>query len=162
MLVSFGQNCLHLTFWPYWSSETYSHQYNYVKLTNIVIHACKNITEKMNLLKWCGLQLRLCLYSFRPIALKQFNNLTTIETVSWLGGAHVTLEVPGSITGSGKGFCVWFCGCCCIFTLLLKTHFFVTTFYNSFCSVDSCSILNILWYNLWPIIRVHKCIKIQT
>jgi len=39
-------------------SETYSR--NKEKPLNIVTHACKNITEKMNLLKMCGLQIRLC------------------------------------------------------------------------------------------------------
>ena len=48
-LYRLGQNCLHLTFKPYLSSETYSRKYE--KLPNIVIHACKNMTEKMNLLK---------------------------------------------------------------------------------------------------------------
>ena len=39
-----GQNCLHLTFEQYLSSETYFSKYE--KLPNIVILACKNITEK--------------------------------------------------------------------------------------------------------------------
>ena len=39
-----GQNCLHLTFEQYLNSETYSSKYE--KLQNIVILACKNITEK--------------------------------------------------------------------------------------------------------------------
>ena len=49
----------------------------YEKLLNIVIHACKNIREKMNLLKMCGPQIRLCLFTFRPIASKQLNSLPT-------------------------------------------------------------------------------------
>jgi len=40
----------------------------YEKLPNIVIHACKNITEKMYLLKMSGPQIWLCLFTFRPIA----------------------------------------------------------------------------------------------
>jgi len=56
-----GQNCLHLTFKPYLSSETYSRKYE--KLPNIVIHACKN-TVKMNLLKMCGPHIGLCLFKF--------------------------------------------------------------------------------------------------
>ena len=43
-LYLLGQNCLHLTFKPYLSSETDSRKYE--KLPNIVIHACKNSTEK--------------------------------------------------------------------------------------------------------------------
>ena len=45
-LYLLGKNCLHLTFQPYLSSETYSRKYE--KLPYIVIHACKNITEKMS------------------------------------------------------------------------------------------------------------------
>ena len=75
-----GQNCLHLTFEQYLSSETYSSKYE--KLQNIVILACKNITEKMHLLKMSGPQIWLCLFTFRPIASKQLNGLTTIDSVS--------------------------------------------------------------------------------
>jgi len=65
-----------------------------------------------------GPQIWLCLFTFRSIASKQLNGLTTIDILSWLGGAVVThllwlQEVPGSIPGSGKGFYVW------IFVLLL-------------------------------------------
>jgi len=117
-----GQNCLHLTFEQYLSSKTYSRKYE--RLPNIVILACKNITEKMHLLKMSGPQIWLCLFMFRPIASKQLNGLTTIDTVSWLGGAVVThplwvQEVPGSIPGSGKDFYVSF------FALLLCFYFFV-------------------------------------
>jgi len=68
----------------------------------------KILQKKMNLLKMCGLQIRLCLFTFRPIASKQLSSLTTIDTLS---GGVVThpfrvQEVPGSIPGSGKGFYV--------------------------------------------------------
>jgi len=58
-----------------------------------------------------GPQIQLCLFTFQLIALKQFNGLNTIETVSWLSGAVVThplrvQEVPGPIPGCGKGFYV--------------------------------------------------------
>ena len=43
-LYLLGQNCLHLTFEQYLGSKTYSRKYE--KLPNIVVHACKNITEK--------------------------------------------------------------------------------------------------------------------
>jgi len=79
-LYLLGQNCLHLTFEQYLSNETYSRKYK--KLPNIVILACKNITEKMHLLKISGPQIWLCLFTFRPIALKQLNGLTTIDIVS--------------------------------------------------------------------------------
>jgi len=90
-LYILGQNCLHLTLEPYLSSETFSSRYE--KLPNIVIHACKNITERMNLLKTCGQQIWLCLFTFRPIASKHpkaLKSLTKIVTLSWLGGAEVT------------------------------------------------------------------------
>jgi len=43
-LYLLGQYCLHLTFKPYLSSETYFRKYD--KLPNIVIRARKNNTEK--------------------------------------------------------------------------------------------------------------------
>ena len=88
-LYLLGHNCLHLTFNPYLISEIYSRKYK--KQPNIVIHACKNRTEKMNLMKMCGPQIRLCLFTFRPIASKQLNILTTINSPSWLGGAVVMI-----------------------------------------------------------------------
>ena len=38
--------------------------------------------QKWNFLKMCGPQIRLCLFTIRPIALKQLNILTTIDTFS--------------------------------------------------------------------------------
>ena len=77
----------------------------------------------------CGPQIRLCLFTFRPIASKWLNNLTTIDTLSWLGGAEVMYplwvwKVPGSIPGSGKGFDVrFFLFCCfCAFIFCPKPH----------------------------------------
>jgi len=43
-LYLLGQNCLHLTFSPCLSSETYSRKYE--KPPNIVIHACKKYDRK--------------------------------------------------------------------------------------------------------------------
>jgi len=77
-----------------------------------------------------GPQIWLCLFTFRPIASKQLSSLTTINILSWLGGAVVThprwvQEFPGSIPGSGKGFYVWFF-CFVVAVILLfcpKTHY---------------------------------------
>jgi len=46
MPVSLNHNCLHFTFEPYLIFGSYSHKYE--KLPNIVTHACKNITEKID------------------------------------------------------------------------------------------------------------------
>ena len=63
------------------------------------------------------------LFTFRPIASKQLNSLTTIDPLSWLCCAVVThplwvQEVPGSIPGSDKDFYVSF------FALLLLWFYF--------------------------------------
>jgi len=113
----------------------------------------------MNLLKMCGPQIRLCLFKFRPIASKQLNSFTTMDTLSWLGGAvgnasALVQEVPGSIPSADKGFYVW------IFVLFLlrfyslsKNTLVVTKICNYFCNVSLFSALNIL-QDFWPIIRV--------
>ena len=105
----------------------------------------------MNLLKMCGPHNRLCLFTFRPIASKQFNSLTTMDTLSCLGGAVVThplwvQEVLGSIPISGKGFYVSFFALLllCFTFLSEKNTFFVTKVCNSFYNVNLFSILNIL------------------
>ena len=78
----------------------------------------------MNLLKMFGLQISLCLLTFRPIASKQLNRLTTLVTLSLLDGAEVTAlthplwvrEVPGSIPGPARIFMFDFVFyCCCVF-----------------------------------------------
>jgi len=126
-LYLLGQNCLHITSSPYLGSKTYSRKY--VKLPKMVIQACKGITEKVYLLKMCGPQIRLCLFTLRPIALKQLNSLTTIDSLRWLGGAVVThplwvQDVTGLIPGSSKGFYVVFLYCCCcVFIFCTKTYY---------------------------------------
>ena len=65
----------------------------------------------MNWLKMSGPQIRICLFTFRPIASKQLNSVLTIDTLSSLGDTMVThpfwvQEVQDSIPGSGKGFYV--------------------------------------------------------
>ena len=77
----------------------------------------------------CGPQIRLRLFTFRPIVSKQLNSLTTMHTISWLGGAVLAhplwvQEVPGSIHDSGKGFYDWlFVLICCVFTICPKTQY---------------------------------------
>ena len=72
-LYHFGQNCLHLTFEQYLSSETYFRKYE--KLPNKVILACKNITEKNAFVE-----------NVWPANLALFIYVLThcVETVKWL------------------------------------------------------------------------------
>ena len=103
----------------------------------------------------CGLQIRLCLFTFQPIASKQLNSLTLIDTLSCLGGAVVThplwvQEAPGSIPGSGKGFLFFMLLLLCFYFLSQNT-LFVTKFCNSLSNVNLFCILNIL-QNVWPIL----------
>jgi len=125
--VSFRSELFTSYILTYLSSETYSR--NYEKLPNIVVHACKML-QKNVFVKMSGPQIWLCLFTFRPIASKQLNGLTTVDILSWLGGAVVTHplwlhEVPGSIPGSGKGFlCLIFCFVIVVFLLFCpKTHY---------------------------------------
>jgi len=157
-LYLLGQNCLHLTFQPYWSSETYSR--NFEKMPNIVIHACKILQKKMNLLKMCGPHFRFCLFTCWHIASKQLNSFTTIDTLSWLGGTLVTHplwvhEVPVWIPAPEKVFMFDFLFCCSFaFTFCQKT-LFVTHFCNSFCYVNLFNILHVsILQDFWPIIML--------
>jgi len=117
----------------------------------------------MNLLKLCCPQIRLCLFTLRPIASKQLNSLTTIDILSWFGGAVVTHPLwmqlfPGSIPGSGKRFYVWFFVVLLwVFYLLSKNTLFVTKCCHSFCNVNLFSILNIL-QDMWPFIPISNAV----
>ena len=101
------------------------------------------------------LQIWLCLFTCRPIASKQLNCLTTINSPSLFGGAVVTHphwvpDVPGSIPASGKDFFIWFF----VFLLLClyflsKNSIFVTKCCDSFWNND-------ILQDLWPIIRVYE------
>jgi len=114
-LYLLGQNCLHLTFKPYLSSETYSRQYE--KLPSIVVHACKILQKNVFVENVWPANLALFVY-VSTHCVETVKWLDYNRVLSWLGGAVVThplwvQEVPGWIPGSGKGFYVW------IFVLLL-------------------------------------------
>jgi len=138
-LYLLGQNYLHLTFKPYLSSETYSRKTE--KLPNIVFHACKILQKKMYLLKISGLQIWLCLFTFRPIASKQLNGLNTIDALSWLGGAVVThppLEArgPGFNPRLRQGFlCLIFCFVVVVFLLFCPKHII---YHKKFAILSQC------------------------
>jgi len=129
-----------------------------VKLPNIVIHACKSITEKVYLLKMCGPQIRHCLFTFRPIASKQLNSLTTIDFLSWLGGAVVTHPLWGKrsrvqFPAPARVLCLIFCIVNVVFLLFVQKRLICHKFCNSLFNVYLFSKLKILT-DLWPIIRV--------
>jgi len=114
----------------------------------------------LTIFKLRNLPIWLCLFTFRPIASEQLNGLTTINTLSWLGGAVVThplwvREVPSSIPGYGKGFYVlFFCFSVVVFLLFLsKNTLLITQVCNSFYNITLFSILNIL-QDVWLFIRV--------
>ena len=86
---------------------------------------------KMYLLKMSGTQIWLCLFTFRLIASKQLNGLTTIDILNWLSGAVV---INASDLGArGPGFnprlrqrflCLIFCIVVVVFLLFCpKTHY---------------------------------------
>jgi len=109
-----------LTIFKHWNLLS-----KYEKLPNIVIHACKNITEKNEFVENVTPANSALFFTFRPIPSKQLNGLTTIDILSWLDVAVIThplcvQEVPGSIPGSGKGFNVWFVDV--VFLPFVKKH----------------------------------------
>jgi len=115
----------------------------------------------MILLNICGLQIWLCLFTFQLITSKQLNSLTTIDTLSWLGGAVVTHPLWVlkrswvQYLALARVFMFDFlCSCCCVFTFLSKNTLFVTKFCNFFCNVNLLSIL-IMLQDLSPIIRIY-------
>jgi len=77
----------------------------------------KNITENMYLLKMSGPQIRFCLFTFRPIASKQLNSLTTLLTWWCSGNASALGTIcPGFNLRLRQGFlCCCFLYCCCCF-----------------------------------------------
>jgi len=72
-LYLLGQNCLHLTFKPYLSNETYSRKYE--KLPDIVVHACKILQKNVFVENVWPANVAL-------FASKQLNGLTTIDNLS--------------------------------------------------------------------------------
>ena len=109
--------------------------------------------------KKCGSQIGFYLYMFRCITLKQLNSLTTIHSLSFLGGQVVTHkttvpEVLGSILRIYKEFCL-LCFCCDLTLVQKQLHVFVMKCCHLFGNVISFSILNIL-RSLWPVIRVPR------
>ena len=84
---------------------------------------------------------------FRPITLKQLNSLTSIDVFICIDGADVThptavREVPGSIPGPGRIYCLLVVFVFYIF--FVKNTLFVMKYGNSFCNIYSFSILYIL------------------
>jgi len=85
---------------------------------------------KMNLLRLCGPLIRLCLYTFRPIASKQLNSLTIIVTFNRLGCVEVTTALGARGLGfkfrlRQRGFILLFgfvCCCCCVLTIFTIRH----------------------------------------
>ena len=128
MPVSFRSELFTSYIFTIFSSEAYPRKYE--KLPNIVIHMCTNITGKMNLLKKCSPQNRLCLFTFRPIASKQLNGLTTIDifqlTRCCSGNASALgARSPGFNPRLRQGFlCLifLFC-CCCVLPFYSNTHY---------------------------------------
>jgi len=109
-----------------------------------------------------GPQIWLCLFTFRPIASKQLNGLTTIDIYSWLGGAVVThplwvQEVRVQSPSPARREClifVLFC-CCCVFTFFVKKHIICHKSLQFLYNIYLFSIHKIL-QALWPIIRVKR------
>jgi len=126
-LYLLGQNCLHLTFEQYLSSETYSRK-KYEKLPNIVSLACTNITEKNAFVEnvWSA-----------NLALFIYVSTHCVETVKWLDYnryCQLTRWCSGNasaLSARGPGFNPWirqgflcfiFCFVGVVFLLFCQKH----------------------------------------
>jgi len=125
-LYLLGQNCLHLTFEQYLSSETYSRKYK--KLPNIVILACKNITKNAFVENVWSANLALfiyvsthCVETAKWLDYNQYCQLTrwcSVNASSW--GARG----PGFNPRIRQGFlCFIFCFVVVVLFFWSKTHY---------------------------------------
>jgi len=116
--------------------------------------------------KWmccmCGPQIWLCLFTFRPIALKQLNSLTIFDTFGWLVGSEAThptgvQEVPSSI--SSRDFYVLFSVFVIVVFLLFlsKRHNYSRNVVNPF-----AMLIYLVYLTCCTFLTDHKGIKIQT
>jgi len=112
----------------------------------------------------CGPQIRLCLFTFRPIASKQLNTLTTIDAHSWLGGAVVMdplwlQEVPGWIPGSCKWFFMFyfFYFIVVVFLPFVKTHYV-----SQNDAIPFAMLIYLVYLTFARFVTDYKGIKIQT
>ena len=144
-LYLLGQTCLHPTFLPYLSSETYSRKYE--KLPNIVVHVCSNITEKnefvenvlpanSSLLIYVSTH---CVETVKQLEYNRYSQLTGRCSV------NVSVSVargPGFNSRLRQGVLyLIFCFLVLCFYFLSKNTLHVTNYCNSFCNVNLFSIL---------------------
>jgi len=125
-LYLLGQTCLHLTFLPYLSSETYSRTYE--KLPNIVIYACKNMTEKNEFVEnvWplnSALFIYVSIHSVETVK-ELVNNPYSQLTRCCSGNASAWgARVPGFNSRLRQVFlCLIFCFVVVVFLLFVHKH----------------------------------------
>ena len=124
--------------WPFW-------EINLEEVCQVLLLMHVKYYRKMYLLKMCGPHIWLCLFTTRCV---ETDSLTTIHTLSWLGGAVVTYplwmqEVPGSIPGSDKVFYVWF------FVLMLLCLYFLSR--NTLVVTQICNSFYLIYLTYWKI-----------
>ena len=116
--------------------------------------------RKTTLLKTCGPQIWLCLFTFPCITLKQINSLTTTNTCSWRDCRQVTYhtampEVPDLIPEILQGFLWFFLYCCCSDHIFLVQE---TLFHDMLPSLLQCCFIQCTKHTAKsePFIRVSR------
>jgi len=128
-LYLLGQTCLHLTFKPYSSNETYSRKYE--KLPNIVVQACKILQKNVFVENVWPANVALFVYvsTHCDETVKWLDCNRCSQLTRWCSGNASALGARGPAFNSRlqQGFlCLMFCFVVVVFLFVCPKHIFIT------------------------------------